>query len=223
MTILVSDDKAPIIDGALNKLGINGFHLPGGTDKASDHSYGPVYEALLKLMPLPKNVVEVGVFYGGSLLLWQSVFPKAQIVGIDCANSIHPVVSDRFDGGRTSFLQGNAYEQTMVEKVAEHVGGTIDIAIDDGPHTLESQQRFLELYGPLLAPGGIAIVEDIVSPSWLPALQAQVPEGWKWQAIDLRDKKGRADDIMFVMQRPKGRKRQGKVSKQSLGLQEAAA
>jgi hypothetical protein len=75
----------------------------------------------------------------------------------------------------------------------------------------------------LLSPGGIAIVEDIVSPSWLPALQAQVPEGWKWEAIDLRDKKGRADDIMFVMQRPKGRKRQGKVAKQSLGLQEAAA
>jgi len=38
-----------------------------------------------------------------------------------------------------------------------------DIVIDDGPHTLEPQKAFIELYHKLVIPGGYLIVEDVNS------------------------------------------------------------
>lgn len=200
--ILNPDNSAPTIEEALDRLELNGTHLPYGTDKATAHSYGPVYEALKRLMPEPKSIVEVGVWRGGSLLLWQDVFPTARVVGIDCNNSVPQSMLERFDSERTKFVVGNGYEEAIAERAANLVGGTIDIVIDDGPHTLESQQRFLDLYLPLLSAGGVAIIEDILNPDWLPSLQSRVREGWKSQVLDLRLKKLRLDDIMLIVRRP---------------------
>jgi predicted O-methyltransferase YrrM len=202
MTILSIKGNGSRVQDALNALGVNGFHRLGGTDKATDHSYAPVYEALARLMPKASSLVEVGVFNGGSMLLWQRLFPSAQIIGIDCSNNVHLNVQTQLDNETTRLLIDDAYSQKTANQVKALVKNGIDIAIDDGPHTLATQAAFLELYGPLLSPGGIAIVEDIVSPEWLPTLKSKVPSGWEDQSLDMRHIKGRADDIMFIMRRP---------------------
>ena len=38
---------------------------------------------------------------------------------------------------------------------------SMDIIIEDGPHSLESQERFLHQLFPLLKPGGIYVIEDV--------------------------------------------------------------
>jgi hypothetical protein len=202
MTILTVDDNGLAIESALETLGVNGFNKPGGTDKATDHSYAPVYAALMRLIPEPSTLVEVGVYHGGSMLLWQSIFPSTQIIGVDCSNHVHQNVTNKLDTKRTSLVIGNAYHQNTVDKIIKLAQGSIDVVIDDGPHTLGSQANFLDLYGQLIVPGGVAIIEDIASLDWLPTLESKVPNGWEYQTLDLRNKKGRADDIMFIMRRP---------------------
>ena len=57
----------------------------GRTDKSStNHCYLTTYaRALEDLRQTARNVMEVGVFYGGSLCMWRDYFPNAQIVGVD--------------------------------------------------------------------------------------------------------------------------------------------
>ena len=45
----------------LNRLNLNGFNRPGGTDKASDHSYAELYDIILApYRERPINLLEIG-------------------------------------------------------------------------------------------------------------------------------------------------------------------
>ena len=55
----------------------------GVTDKGTAHSYIAVYERLLEpYRPRDVTLLEVGVWQGGSLLLWADYFPSGRIVGM---------------------------------------------------------------------------------------------------------------------------------------------
>jgi hypothetical protein len=200
MSIVNYGTESPRFDAALQKLGINGFHLPGGTDKNSDHSYGRVYEALLDLVPAGAPIMEVGVFHGGSVLLWQELFPESVVVGIDNCNAVHGSVMER-KTSRATFIFDDAYDSLFVHQFVAN-GSSYGMIVDDGPHTLQSQCDFLSLYLPLLYPSGIAIVEDVAAEHYFDALEACVPDDWKRQRVDLRGVKGRVDDMMLIVQRP---------------------
>jgi len=73
--------------------------------------------------------------------------------------------------------------------------------LDDGPHTLESMQQFIRLYSNIMTNDGILIIEDVQSMDWLEVLVNTVPEHLKQyiKIYDLRDIKGRYDDIVFTI------------------------
>ena len=192
--------EAPVIDAILNAQNINGFEFPGGTDKQTLHSYGPVYEQLLSPMK-GKNatVLEVGVQLGGSLLLWHDFLPDSVVIGLDNKDAIDPSIMPRMDPLRCAVLFMDAYDNGTISKVKQLAPNGIDFAIDDGPHSLASQQRFLELYLPLLNDGGIAVIEDIQDYSWFDSLTPLVGEEFTYEIIDLRGVKGRYDDLMLVV------------------------
>jgi len=193
---------APKIDEILAAQNICGFEAPGGTDKQTIHSYGPVYETLLSpLTDKACTILEVGVAHGGSMLLWHELCPKARIIGMDIQNAVHPSIFPRMKPERFAFLMGDAYNDYAVGQVKAVTPDGIDFAIDDGPHSLESQQRFLQLYVPLLNPGGIAVIEDIQDYGWLDSLLPLVPEGFSSEVVDIRNVKGRYDDLMLVLKR----------------------
>ena len=192
--------EAPGIDAILNAQNINGFEHPGGTDKQVLHSYGPVYEQLLS--PLKKanvTVLEVGVQLGGSLLLWHDFLPNSVVIGIDTQDIIDPSIMPRMDPLRCAVLFMDAYDNGTISKVQQLAPNGIDVAIDDGPHSLASQQRFLELYLPLLNNGGMAIIEDVQDYSWFDSLTPLVGEEFTYEIVDLREVKGRYDDLMFIV------------------------
>ena len=76
-----------------------------------------------------------------------------------------------------------------------------DIMIDDGPHTLESMISFIEYYLPMLADDGIFVIEDVQSIDWIDTLADAIPDDMKQfiEIYDLRENKGRYDDIIFVV------------------------
>ena len=192
--------EAPGIDAILNAQNINGIEFPGGTDKQTLHSYGPVYEQLLSpLKGKNATVLEVGVQLGGSLLLWHDFLPDSVVIGLDNKDAIDPSIMPRMDPLRCAVLFMDAYDNDTISKVKQLAPNGIDFAIDDGPHSLASQQRFLELYLPLLNDGGIAVIEDIQDYSWFDSLTLMVSEDYAYEIIDLRGVKGRYDDLMLIV------------------------
>jgi len=194
--------EAPGIDAILNAQSINGFEWPGGTDKQTLHSYGPVYEKLLSPLKDKKaTILEVGVQLGGSLLLWHDFLPQSVVIGVDNKNTIDPSIMPRMDPLRCAVLFMDAYANDTVSKVQQLAINGIDFAIDDGPHSLESQKRFLELYLPLLNEGGIAVIEDIQDYGWFEELIPLVSDQYVYEIVDLRGVKGRYDDLMLVVKK----------------------
>jgi hypothetical protein len=79
--------------------------------------------------------------------------------------------------------------------------------LDDGPHTLESMCKFIQLYLQLLEDDGILIIEDVQSMDWIDILKKEVPNELKQfiKVYDLRHKKNRYDDIVFTVDKRIGK------------------
>ena len=124
--------------------------------------YFPIYEKhLAPWRNKTLTIVEIGVFQGGSLQMWQRFFgPMATIVGIDinpeCLRHEEPGIHIRVgDQGDPAFLQ------SVVDEF-----GAPDIVIDDGSHRMEHiRESFLFLY-PKLSKNGIYVVEDLHTAYW---------------------------------------------------------
>ena len=109
-----------------------------------------------------KRLLEIGIYNGSSLLLWQNYFPNATIFGLDI--NYCPEVEGK---ERIIPMYKNAYTSETVQDLSAE---PFDVIIDDGPHTFESMVFFLTNYLPLVASGGILVLEDIVDTSWTPEL-----------------------------------------------------
>ena len=101
-------------------------------------------------------MLEIGVYSGGSLELWQDYFgPRAQIYGVDIAPDC-----TSYEGPSVRIFIGDQADRDFWRRFRERVP-KLDIVIDDGGHTPEQQRISVEELLPHLAPGGIYICEDI--------------------------------------------------------------
>ncbi len=128
-----------------------------GTDKASpQHDYLNTYERFFaKLRNSPITLLEIGVWRGASLDLWEAYFPNARIIGADVEPAARRLARGRVaietvDQGNIQHLVGLAQRR-----------GPFDIVIDDGSHRWEHQIATLQTLLPFVKPGGIYIVEDL--------------------------------------------------------------
>jgi hypothetical protein len=158
------------------------------TDKGTDHSYLVGYEVLFKDLRLTAiNVLEIGIYKGGSLLLWKDYFCCATIHGIDRDPS--PVADPRIQT-----YQCDAYASPPdLPKM--------DVIIEDGSHKKEDMMKAIELYLPLLTDKGIMVIEDVPSVEWIWELRQAVPLDYEVEVYDWRLNKGRHDDILFVIKK----------------------
>lgn len=134
------------------------------SDKNSYHSYiEDVYEEYFSHYRSKKiNLLEIGVSFSGSIRLWNDYFKNAKIYGIDdfsCGQNHRSKVEDLISGAveKIKIICGNAYESQTLTDLPE-----FDIIIDDGPHTLSTQMKCIQLYLSKLKPNGIMFIEDIV-------------------------------------------------------------
>lgn len=162
------------------------------TDKETVHSYGEFYERLFRrLKDKPIRLLEIGIKFGGSLLLWHDYFPKAEIVGIDI--NLNRISNDVFLRERITVLHGDGYMESIITSL-----GTFDIIIDDGKHSYNTQFQAINLYPRQLKDGGVLIIEDV---PYLGDLHKAVPEGFTYETYDFRKVKDRFDDFLFVVRK----------------------
>lgn len=172
------------------------------TDKNTTHSYLPLYDVLLeRVKDTAKNVLEIGIGAGGSINLWKDYFQNAQVYGCDILPK-GALPQDIFNNSRiTMNVAVDAYDSTFFQETFLDNHIEFDYMLDDGPHTLESQLKFIELYSQLISHKGILIIEDVQSTDWIPKLVEQTPDHLKRyiQVYDLRQNKNRYDDIVFTI------------------------
>jgi hypothetical protein len=171
------------------------------SDKGTVHSYLEFYEnEFQKVRNKQINFLEIGIQTGSSMFLWKEFFKNAQIVGIDNTDShlLPEYSSKKEDFKNVLYIFEDAYQEKVARILPE-----FDIIIDDGPHSLESQKKFIELYLSKLKSGGVMIIEDLQDISWAHELLSTVPDQFKenCEVLDLRSNKNRYDDILFIIRK----------------------
>jgi hypothetical protein len=79
---------------------------------------------------------------------------------------------------------------------------TFDYIVDDGSHQPDHQVRSFELLWDRVKPGGKYFIEDIDNDDALLRIAETIARmGVEFTVYDLRDKKGRWDDLMVVARR----------------------
>jgi spermidine synthase len=161
-----------------------------GSDKDTDHSYGPVYEHLFPpdRADRVRCVLELGVLDGASLRAWLDYFPRARVIGFD---RTEPLPGD----ARLWCLRGDMDEPAAFLSLLLGTGFRFDLIVDDCSHLPRHQLAFLVVLRQFLVPGGWYVVEDVPSIAHAEAMKVLVPEA---EVRDLRHVKDRYDDILLL-------------------------
>jgi cephalosporin hydroxylase len=172
------------------------------TDKNTRHSYLPLYQNLLiKKKQTAKNVLEVGICFGGSIKLWSDFFINANVYGLDIMHIDYVWEGIKNKDNIILHTSSDAYNEDFF--VTNFLNNNIkcDFMLDDGPHTLESMKQFIKLYSQIMTDDGILIIEDVQSWDWIEILINEVPENSKQfiKIYDLRPIKNCYDDIVFTI------------------------
>lgn len=135
--------------------------IQSGGDKAA-HGYCNIYFDHLKHLKEKKiNFLEIGIFQGRSLAMWNDFFENGNIYGIDInltEFNLYKKELKKMNG----FLKKDVIvgEANTKEKVIFN-DVKFDVILDDGCHKIESQIKTFQNYYPLLKKGGYYIIEDL--------------------------------------------------------------
>jgi hypothetical protein len=151
----------------LNEYNLNIKCNDQGTDKGDSKSYIDLYYQPLFDKNYKNNqhikIMEIGVRHGASIKLWKEFFNKATILGID--NKSDEELKDNFINQDWINCEGVeiVYEDAYQKTYSESLTSLYDLMIDDGPHTIESQIKFIKYYKKNLSPEGQMVIEDILT------------------------------------------------------------
>lgn len=132
------------------------------TDKVTTHRYDEVYGWLLEPLSRKRSfaMLEIGYGNGGGVRFWRQLFPQCFLYCIDrdlsdcLMNSIQ-------------LLKADQSSPEDLEAVVNRIDRSVSLIIDDGSHHPRHQLlSFSILFGGLLAPGGLYIIEDIETSYW---------------------------------------------------------
>lgn len=109
----------------------------------------------------PVQVLEIGVFHGGSLEMWRWYFGRrSTVVGIDIDERTRELAGPGIDV-RIGDQSDPEFLRSLVDEY-----GAFDIVIDDGSHRSDHQIATLEALWPHLADDAVYLVEDLHTSYW---------------------------------------------------------
>ena len=114
----------------------------------------------------PKNMLEFGIFQGGSPALFSLWFELERFVGIDFAPAVtefDALCRDRaLDNTIRNYYGVSQTDQLAIEDIIkrEFENRSLDVIIDDASHNYDFTKRTFEIAFPFLKPGGCYVIED---------------------------------------------------------------
>ncbi len=136
------------------------------------HGYGESYEEFLKHFLLIREerltLVEVGILNGSGLAIWCDLFPNARVIGLDLDLSNfqrnRPFLESQgaFSKNKPEVYQFNQLDLPKARNVLRDILGDtrVDIAIDDGCHSIESINITFDALKPYLNRNFVYFIED---------------------------------------------------------------
>lgn len=187
-----------------------------GTDKGR-HGYTKLYGTIFE--PLKNkdiNILEMGIYYGGSLKMWERFFTNGRVFGIDNGrigasslntsgpDNLNPSQGDvnlliegntsssgysHLETNRTKCFVADQRSYKSLNEAFEYFNtGEFDIIVDDGHHFMEHQQKSLGILFKHLKPGGYYVIEDICPvEKLLKGSKGSPPEYWGQKKNDCTD------------------------------------
>jgi 23S rRNA U2552 (ribose-2'-O)-methylase RlmE/FtsJ len=134
------------------------------TDKAEHPHYLKSYENYFRpLIDQDIRLLELGIYQGGSLLLWRDYFERGLIVGLD----LQPIELDD-PSGRIRIYEGMQQDRELLDRIARETAPQgFDVIIDDCSHIGElTRISFWHLFENHLKPGGLYVIEDWSTGYW---------------------------------------------------------
>lgn len=122
-----------------------------------------LYEMILESEP--DLVLEIGVYYGQStkaILLALQELKKGKLISIDRGNRTELLVDEFSDLKEYwNFIRGDSHQKEILEKA--NIIGKYDLLIIDGDHTYEGVKNDFLMYEPLVKPGGLILLHDVIN------------------------------------------------------------
>lgn len=171
------------------------------SDKNTSHCYIDEYysKEFTPKKELPLKLMEIGVREGLSHNLWSKFFTKGHIVGVD--NGESGFTWDILKDTNVEIFKTDAYTKSFADLWEDNF---FDYIVDDGPHSVESQMKAIDLFLSKVKPGGKLIIEDIQAIEFAFRLGKHChnnPLIESFEIHDLRHVKDRLDDILIEIVR----------------------
>jgi hypothetical protein len=139
-----------------------------GTDKGTrpdEHQYTSIYYEMFQGKEIDvRNVLEIGIGAGGSLMMWRDYFPFAMVYGFEILPE-HAKVDG--DSTRIRCFNLDATKPDQIDNIMKSIGKTyeidlgFDFIVDDASHVPDDQIITAQLLLPYLAQDGVYVIEDI--------------------------------------------------------------
>lgn len=123
------------------------------TDKAAGHGFTDFYHDYMVKYTNPR-LLEIGIYDGASLKMWEEFFGFPTIVGVD----IEP--KKQYESLNIKTMIADQSDPTQLLKCLE-VCSEYDIIVDDGGHTMQQQLVTIATLFPHLKSGGLYVLEDL--------------------------------------------------------------
>eukprot|EP00928_Gymnodinium_smaydae_P017462 TRINITY_DN16679_c0_g1_i2.p1 TRINITY_DN16679_c0_g1~~TRINITY_DN16679_c0_g1_i2.p1 ORF type:complete len:504 (-),score=59.78 TRINITY_DN16679_c0_g1_i2:151-1662(-) len=119
---------------------------------AHSEFYGPL---------LVRDVLEVGSGLGGSALMWRDFFPAATVWSLD--TSAKQLRLEAYDTRRVRFLEADGTNVGALSRLMPNA--SFDIIVESAAKDRVGKLQILNSHAQLVRPGGMLILEDVLSSS----------------------------------------------------------
>jgi hypothetical protein len=163
----------------------------GGGDKGTAHDYLGTYAKYLSNRT-SIDFLEIGVFRGDSIKMWNEYFFDSNILGIDVSLDIvsYPELENVLICDATS-------ETDVNEKLGSRL---FDYIVDDGSHVLGDQIVSFDILFNRIKSGGTYFIEDILGDANLNQLKNHVDSlGLKYLVFDTRSEHTTDNDLILAI------------------------
>ncbi|HEY5236715.1 MAG TPA: class I SAM-dependent methyltransferase [Rhabdochlamydiaceae bacterium] len=163
--------------------------LAAGADKASNyHNYTEIYARYFApLKDKPIKFLEIGIYKGNSVRLWEEYFKNAELHFMDIT-----LERVEYSPQRAHFHIADQEKPEDLRMFIQKTGGNFDVIVDDGGHTMMQQVMSFKYLFPQVKRGGMYIIEDLHTSYWTEYGGGDHPR----TAINFL--KGLIDDVNFV-------------------------
>jgi hypothetical protein len=142
---------------------LNEIALKTEADKGSNyHNYTEFYSQYLSpLKEKPIKFLEIGIFRGASVKMWEKYFPNADLHFIDITFQ-----NVEYFSNRSHYHLCDQSNPDQLKQFIHSTGGDFDVILDDGGHTMVQQITSFCILFPHIKNGGIYIIEDLHTSYW---------------------------------------------------------